>query len=99
MFDESLDQYSLPSKVLEYLASGTPLLSTIHTSLMNEYKDEVMWVKDDSEIGLNRALNKFLKSDNKVLKEKALEAKRKVLNENSLKTQGEKIYTFLKDFN
>lgn len=99
LFDESLDQYSLPSKVLEYLASGTPLLSTIHTSLMNEYKDEVMWVKDDSEIGLNRALNKFLKSDNKVLKEKALEAKRKVLNENSLKTQGEKIYTFLKDFN
>lgn len=99
IYDPSLDQYSLPSKVLEYLASGAPLLSTVHTALMNEYKDEVMWVKDDREIGLTRALNKFLQSDYTKLKEKALKAKEKVLNDNSLKTQGEKIYSFLKDSN
>jgi len=94
-FDDELDKYSVPSKVLEYLASGVPLLSTIHTSLHAQYCGEAIWIKDGSISSLSKAMELFLLLKPEDIKEKALRAKAKVLAQYALEIQGPKIVYFL----
>lgn len=95
LFDAELDKYSVPSKVLEYLASGTPLLTTMHTTLHEEFVGEAIWIKNGSVDELRKAMELFLKLQTNDLKKKALLAKQKVLEHYGLKVQGQKIYEFL----
>jgi len=95
LFDENLDKYSVPSKVLEYLASGAPLLSTLHSALRDEFCGEAIWVKDGSVDELRKAMNLFLNVHNDDMKKKALLAKEKVLAKYGLENQGKLIYEFL----
>ncbi|MFA5422022.1 MAG: glycosyltransferase [Bacilli bacterium] len=95
IYDAELDKYSVPSKVLEYLASGTPLLSTMHTTLHDEFCGEAIWVKDGSVGELRKAMELFLQIKTEDMKKKALLAKEKVLAHYGLEIQGQKIYEFL----
>lgn len=95
LFDEQLDKYSVPSKVLEYLSSGTPLLSTMHTVLHEQFCGEVIWIKDGTSDEIRKALELFIQIQTDDMKKKALLAKKKVLDEYSLSVQGKKIYEFL----
>ncbi|HOH68634.1 MAG TPA: glycosyltransferase, partial [Bacilli bacterium] len=95
LFDENLDKYSVPSKVLEYLASGAPLLSTLHSTLRDEFCGEAIWVKDGSVDELRKAMNLFLNFQNGDMKKKAQLAKEKVLAKYGLENQGKLIYEFL----
>ena len=95
LFDENLDKYSVPSKVLEYLASGSPLLSTLHSALRDEFCGEAIWVKDGSVDELRKAMNLFLNFQNGDMKKKAQLAKEKVLAKYGLENQGQLIYEFL----
>lgn len=95
LFDADLDKYSVPSKVLEYLSSGAPLLSTWHTSLRDEFCGEAIWVKDGSVDELRKAMDLFLHIQNGDMKKKALLAKEKVLAKYGLENQGKLIYEFL----
>lgn len=51
-FDPKLDQESVPSKLLEYLSSGSPILSTRHSALQNEFPNDVNWLEDSTLQGL-----------------------------------------------
>lgn len=95
LFNDNLDKYSVPSKVLEYLSSGTPLLSTMHTTLHNEFCGEAIWIKDGTSQEILKALDLFIQIKTKDMKKKALLAKEKVLANYSLETQGKRIYEFL----
>ncbi len=95
LFDAELDKYSVPSKVLEYLSSGAPLISTLHTALRQEFSGEAIWVKDGSIDELRKAMDLFLHIQNDDMKKKALLAKEKVLVRYGLKEQGKSIYEFL----
>lgn len=48
-------RYSFPSKLLEYMASGTPVVSTRLSSIPEAYEGLLLWA-DDSEGGMMQAL-------------------------------------------
>lgn len=49
-------KYSFPSKVMEYMASGTTTLLTDIPSLLKEYKEHVVLAKDNSVDSLKRTI-------------------------------------------
>lgn len=94
-----LDRESVPSKMIEYLASGVPTISTMHTKLYELFKDEVFWIRDDSKMGIQKALAEFEKEDKKIWHEKATNAKKKVYELYGVRPQGERISYFLETLN
>lgn len=46
--DSKRDLQSFPSKVLQYLSMGTPVISTKHPRLYDLFRDEVLWLNDCS---------------------------------------------------
>lgn len=93
-----LDEESVPSKLLEYLASGTPTMSTMHTKLFEIFKEDVFWITNDSKEGIQKALEDFAKEDIKLLKANALNARKKVYDIYGVRPQGERITYFLETF-
>lgn len=63
LFDVSLDQYSIPSKLLEYLASGRPTITTHHTLLLEEFGDYVIHAKEGDTVDLAEAMVALLKNE------------------------------------
>lgn len=94
-FSRKLDEESVPSKLLEYLASGVPTLSTIHSKLFEIFKDDVIWITDSSKEGIKKAIQNFLELDKNQLKKQATTARLKVFEIYGVKNQGERISYFL----
>lgn len=92
--DEEYVKYSFPSKTLEYMLSGTPLISTMLPGIPEEYKEYFYILeKNDPEV-ISKKIEELLKlsySDRKRFGEKA---KKFALTKN-YKQQGEKIVKFL----
>ncbi len=90
-------KYSFPSKNMEYMASGTPVLTTNLPGMPNEYKDYVYIFDNDSVEGIkNSLINVF----NKPLKERnefGLKARDFVINKKSNVVQAKKILNFLQE--
>lgn len=97
--DEILDQQSIPSKMLEYLASGVPTISTMHPRLYDLFKKDVFWIEDSSVEGIQKTLVNFLNAPQGEKTKKALSAKTKVYSMFGSLVQGEGIAHFLKSFN
>lgn len=98
-FSKKLDEESVPSKLLEYFASGVPTISTIHTKLYEIFKNDAFWIEDDSQEGIRKALNKFAMEDYEELKKRAITARVKVYEIYGVKNQGERITYFLTALN
>lgn len=94
-FSKKLDDESVPSKLLEYLSSGVPTISTKHSKLYEIFKNDVFWIEDDSTIGIKLALNEFASQNYEELKKRAIAARVKVYEIYGLKNQGERITYFL----
>jgi glycosyltransferase involved in cell wall biosynthesis len=54
--DQDFVRYSFPSKLLEYMASGTPVLSTRLSGIPATYQPHLYWIDDDSVDGVARSL-------------------------------------------
>lgn len=93
--NEKLDEESIPSKLLEYFASGVPTLSTKHIKLYKLFKDDVMWFNDGSYESLLQGFNAFSKCNYSSLKKMASTAKVKVFEFYDLRVQGEAITHFI----
>lgn len=95
----NIDEESIPSKLLEYFASGTPTLSTKHPKLYNLFKDDAVWFNDGSFESLERTFNRFQEEYNyDSLKKMASSAKVKVFSLYDLRVQGEAITHFIDSF-
>lgn len=94
-YDKKLDEESIPSKLLEYLASGTCILSTKQTALMNLFKNDVNWLNDDDEEGLESYLRKHLTSNGKLKNLKPNNAQKEILSLYGRKAIGKKVQLFL----
>lgn len=97
--NEVLDSQSIPSKMLEYLASGVPTLSTKHPRFYDLFKKDVFWIEDSSPEGIKQAMVDFLLASKSEKTKKALSAKTKVYSMYGSLVQGEGIAHFLKTFN
>ena len=94
-YNEDLDRYSIPSKVLEYLNSNVPVISVKNSKLYKVFSNDIIWAKSSSKEDLIEAFMKLdsLKSpDKKILAENA---KKDVNHYFSIDATSEKLKGFL----
>lgn len=93
---EEFTQYSFPSKNMEYMVSGTPLLTTRLPGMPKEYYDYVYLFEEESEKGYASVLNELLTLPSSELELKGERAREFVLREKNNRTQCERIINLIK---
>ncbi|MBS5588773.1 MAG: glycosyltransferase [[Clostridium] spiroforme] len=92
---EEYTKYSFPSKTIEYMSSGTPLLTTKLPGIPEEYFNYVYVLDNETEEGLSKKIEEIFSLSENNLIELGKEAMDFVLNEKNSKVQGKKIFEFL----
>ena len=93
--DEEYVKYSFPSKTMEYMASGTPVLTTVLPGMPKEYHPYVYLLEDETSDGIARMLTEVLSHSEEALFQKGTEARRFVLEEKNNVIQARKILEML----
>jgi glycosyltransferase involved in cell wall biosynthesis len=88
-------RYSFPSKVIEYMALGVPLLTTHLPSIPEDFLPHVLVIEDETVLGLVNSLRKVSTMSQIELDFLANSGKSFVVNTRSCKTQGSKINKFI----
>jgi glycosyltransferase involved in cell wall biosynthesis len=94
--DEEYTKYSFPSKNMEYMASGTAVLTTDLPGMPSEYKEYVYIIKNETKDGIKETLKNLLKQEPQSLYEKGLAARNFVLTQKNSKIQSGKVLELLK---
>ena len=88
---EDFTKYSFPSKTIEYMLSGTPLLSTRLQGIPEEYFD-YMYSTDDNDVSsLSNKLKEIMNLPAETLAEKGTEAQKFVVENKGSVAQTQKI--------
>ena len=77
---EEFVKYSFPSKTMEYMASGTPVLTTRLPGMPEEYFPYVDFIEEESAAGIAAALKKVLAASDEELFRKGTDARKFVLD-------------------
>ena len=93
---EEFVKYSFPSKTMEYMASGTPVLTTRLPGMPKEYYPYVDFIEEESTAGIAAALKQVLCRSDEELFRKGMQARDFVLNTRNNVVQAEKILRMLK---
>ena len=94
--DEEYVKYSFPSKTMEYMASGTPVLTSILPGMPKEYDPYVYLLADESAAGIAAMLKQVLSNSDEILFEKGNAARNFVLDTRNNVVQATKILEMLK---
>lgn len=94
---EEFTKYSFPSKTIEYMASGTPVLMSPLPSMPDEYKEYLYLFDDESIDGMKTKLEATLNIEPEILKEKGKSASEYILKNKNSKVQVSKIIELLKN--
>lgn len=92
---EEFTIYSFPSKNMEYMASGTPLLTTKLPGMPVEYHQYVYLFEEESIQGYAEALKKVLSEPNDNLHAKGVQAKNFVLQNKNYIVQAQRVLGLL----
>lgn len=93
--DGEITRYSFPSKTMEYLASGTPMIGYRLEGIPEEYYSYYYTVNDMSEDSLTSCIEEVIALSDDVLKKKAVDAYEFIMNNKTSKIQVKKIIDFL----
>lgn len=96
---EEFTKYSFPSKTLEYMASGTPVLMSSLPSMPDEYKQYLYLFKNEDIDGIKNAIENCINISNKELISKGAKAQTFILQYKNSKTQVSKILDLLNECN
>lgn len=94
-YQKTLDELSVPSKVIEYVASGTPTLSTDHSRLKEIFKDDIFWIGKGESKDIFNAFVDFMETSNEEKEKRAISAQKKAYALYSISSVGEQIQSFL----
>lgn len=94
--DDGITKYSFPSKTMEYLSSGTPMIGYKLDGIPKEYYSYYYTIEDTDEETLISTLNEVLTKSSLELNEKAMSAYNFIFREKSAKAQAAKILNFIK---
>jgi len=97
--DEEFVKYSFPSKTIEYMLSGTPLLTTELPGIPKEYFDHVFHVENNTVECLAKGIRNALSNTQEQLWEFGSEARNFIKNEKNGKVQSGRILRFLEELN
>lgn len=86
------NNFSFPSKTIEYMSSGVPLLTTQLPGIPFEYFNFVYLLEDESIIGYKNTIEKILNIPKSELNEFGSSAKKFILNNKNNKIQAQKFY-------
>ena len=89
--DEEFVKYSFPSKTMEYMASGTPVATTVLPGMPEEYHPYVYLFRDESAEGIAKTLQEVFENDDQTLFNKGQEARKFVLDTRNNVIQAAKI--------
>lgn len=92
---EEFVKYSFPSKTLECMASGTPLLTTNLPGMPETYKEHVYLLNEETIEGYAKTLRRMFSMDAEDLHKFGLRAKQFVLTEKNNIAQAARIYSLL----
>lgn len=92
---EEFVKYSFPSKTMEYMASGTPVLTTVLPGMPLEYHPYVFLLEDETAEGIAAKLKEVLEASDEALFRKGCEARRFILEEKNNVIQAKKILEML----
>jgi len=86
-----LAKFSFPSKNIEYMASGTPLLTTALPGMPAEYHDHVYIIQKENAFGIYQSLKQVLSLSKEELHAKGAKAKEFVLEKKGNIIQAERV--------
>jgi len=89
--NEDYTKYSFPSKNMEYMASGTPVLTTCLPGMPAEYNDYVFLLKEETAEGVATALQEIFSHSTEELHTKGLAAKAFMMKEKNNVVQTKKV--------
>lgn len=95
VYGELDTRYNFPSKLMEYMQSGRPVITTRLLGIPEEYNDYMYYFENDSVEGLKRGLEKVLSLEESELKQFALRAKSYVNDNKNNITIGRRIHDFM----
>lgn len=93
--NEEFVKYSFPSKTLECMASGTPLVTTNLPGMPEDYKNHVFLMNDETIEGYANVLSLLFSKERENLHKFGMESKEFVLKEKNNIAQASRIYHFL----
>ena len=91
-------KYSFPSKTLEYMVSGTPVLTAHLAGIPQEYDEYLYYFNDEKEDGLQTAMRAILDKDLSELEGFGEKSRKFVLTEKNNILQAERVLAFLNKF-
>lgn len=94
---EEFVKYSFPSKTMEYMASGTPVMTTVLPGMPREYHPHVFLLRDETAVGIAASLKEVLALSDAELYQKGCEARKFVLEEKNNVVQARKILDMLNE--
>lgn len=87
--------YSFPSKLLEYMASGTPVLTTRLPGIPEEYDPYLLWLDEETPASLAAQLSHLRAVSRQELERRGRYAQDFVLREKNYLRQGSRILRFI----
>lgn len=94
--DKEYTKYSFPSKILEYMCSGTPVLTTDLQGMPDEYKNYVYLMEDETIYGMKKELDKILNIKQNELIRKGIKAKEFIIKNKNCDIQSERILNLIR---
>ncbi|HOI99886.1 MAG TPA: glycosyltransferase [Rectinema sp.] len=92
---EEFTVYSFPSKIVEYMSTGTPSLTTKLKGIPSEYYKYMFVIEDETPEGIAEAIDRTLSLSSEFLYSFGVKAKEFVCSKKNNIVQGEKVVDFL----
>lgn len=83
--------YSFPSKIMEYMSSGTPVMTTRLAGIPDEYFDYVYTIESDKPNGIREAIKNFFQQTEAERSLKGESARKFVIEKKNNTVQGKRI--------
>ena len=97
-YSEDLDRFSIPSKTLEYMSMGRPVISVRNSILMEKFPHEVIWINDGSVVSIKNALRNVMSMKEEERAHLGEQAKKRVKSLYSISSISKAIDPFLTQF-
>lgn len=92
---EEFTKYSFPSKNMEYMATGVPLLTAVLPGMPEEYHEHVFLFKDETAEGISRMMDEILHMPIETVRTRGQSGKRFVMEKKNNVMQGKRVLEML----